>query len=312
MDARLCSLRECAAAVAKNRRPPINAIATPESLPLKPRYLDVESPEASPAKPQSRHPLHQIQTLIIPRSINPIKQIPCSLPIQRLIPRVLLLKLLPALNPIMMNGPKIMRNRSPERSRIIAMLADLACPLPRADMVHGPNIRDVGQLGEHLDVFVFAIGIVDDAAGEGFARTGGGAVIEAGAVVGDPVGGDGADGGVGFPFLEPLLEGVWGLFGVRVAHLDEFVGVEIAHPDVLGAVGDCAAFFEHVFLDILRARLTGDEIPGYGGRGDVEEVGAGFEGGFGAVVDDIEAPDAVVVVVVRKPFFDVGVWVADA
>lgn len=139
--------------------------------------------------------------------------------------------------------------------------------------------------------------IVGDAALKRFAGVALGPGLVASAVMCKPAGGHGADAGVAVPVPEPLLQ------GLGVAHLDEFVGVEEAHPGVHVPVGFYAFFLVHVVLDLFGPVGTGDVAVGDCAGGDAVVVGGfGGEGGEGAVVDEVEAPDAVVVVVVFEPF----------
>lgn len=198
----------------------------------------------------------------------------------------------------MMNRPQILTGRIPHPPGRLAVFVDLQGAFLGADVVHRVHGGDVQGLGEHFVVLVVTPRvIVGDAPLERFAGVALGPCLMPCAVMCKPAGGHGADAGVAVPVPEPLLQ------GLGVAHFDEFVGVEEAHPGVHVLVGFYAFFLVHVVLDLFGPVGAGDvAVCDCAGRDAVVVGGFGGQGGEGAVVDEVEAPDAVVVVVVFEPF----------
>ena len=228
------------------------------------------------------------------------------LPAPYLPPRLFLQKLLPTLRSIMMQPPPIPRNRLPI-ARVpndIAMLANLHSTLfQNSHAVAIIHFAEQSRADKRFDLEVVVFGIVDDAAVESFAGALRWSGEEAGGAMGEPVDADGADGVVAGPVVEE------GCQCFAACHFEELVGVEEAHPCVFVAVHlyACGVVF---LLDAFSVtELVGLEMglevnPGDGGGGN--GVGCSGEWWLGAVIEDVEAADAVVVVIVDEEFGEIN------
>lgn len=158
-----------------------------------------------------------------------------------------------------------------------------------------------GGAHEGLDVPVCFAALVGEAGGVGFADGAAGPLDVAGGVVGEPVDGEGADGGVLLPLFQVVDQGGGG----GAAHFDELVRVHEAEPDVLGgvafdAVGVGVYLEGFAVFDVFGADVV--EVDRGGGDAVGGDEGVFGELGLGAVVVDVEFADAVVVVMVDEEF----------
>ncbi len=195
-----------------------------------------------------------------------------------------------------------MSDRKLEGARGLSMLANLLGPITRADRMDIVDYIYQSEFGEHLHVLVLSLFIVDHAASEAFTGAVFGAFLKAVAVMGEPLGCHSAYVFFCFPEFEVLDQCSGFFLWFRVAHLEEFVCVEVAHPCVLVTMWFRTSFHEHVCLNVFGSVSAWNVVEGDSGGGDVVEIFALGERRFATVVDDIEAPDPMMVIVVREPF----------
>lgn len=221
----------------------------------------------------------------------------------------LLLKLLAALKRIMMQADALPRNRLPDPIPIlnrVAVLPHRARPVRRQEHVRAQR-PDVGRrLDYRLDEPVVLVlrQVLDGQdlrrvrnAGREALAHGVRSLGEVRGGVQTPVHAYGAD----VRAVEVVQEGSEGLPG---RGLEELVGIDECYPGMLGAV-QAHALAVDVGLHLWVLCFLVVVLEREGGARDTEVLKAG-EGRIGAVVHDVEAADAMVVIVVVEEFGEVA------
>lgn len=197
-----------------------------------------------------------------------------------------------ALDSVMMQRPPFPRDRLAERAiRDVSLFTNSDGIVLQEEVMRGVRFAVVFGLDEGFDVSVVLGIVVNDAGGESFAASLRRTLEETGGSVSFPVGSNGAN---PFIVLERLEEFHQSLIA---GHFEVLIRIEVSDPGMLGAEPGIALVVD-VFLHdaVMLARIEVLE----GKNGVRHPVGLDRKRRLGAIVHDIKATDAEMMVVMLK------------